>query len=157
MNKIFIIGRLGKDPETRFTASGQKVTTFTVATNRRRGEKDETIWYRVTSWGRFEKMITFLKKGSGVVVSGELSVNKWKDPSGKEMTSLEINADSLDFLPSSRAENNGNDDAGFGNRARTQTQKGNYAPMGDSDESTQTAMGRGSEALSEMNEDPIPF
>ena len=63
MNLMQIAGNLGADPVTRFTATGQKVTTFTVAVNTKRGENVSTTWYRVTVWGdRFEKMMTYLKK-----------------------------------------------------------------------------------------------
>ena len=159
MNKIIIIGHLGKDPETRFTSSGEKVTTFSVATNKRRGEQNETIWYRVTIWGdRFDKMMTYLKKGSIVFVSGELGLNKWTDASGKEKTSLEVTADSIHFLPSSRSdgkEGQNGEEAGFGGRARPQ--KGNDSSFNGSYESAQTTVGRGSEALSDINEDPLPF
>ena len=65
MNFINIAGNLGADPEVRFTSSGKKVTTLRVATKTRKGGNDETIWYRVTVWGeQFDKMISFLKKGS---------------------------------------------------------------------------------------------
>ena len=73
MNIIQIMGNLGADPETRVTPDGQKVTSFRVAVNTRKGGNDETIWYRVTVWGdRFEKMMAFLKKGSGIMVIGRL-------------------------------------------------------------------------------------
>ena len=61
---VHLAGHLGKDPETRFTPSGQKVTTFTIATNQRKGKEDVTVWVRVTVWGdRFDKLLSFLKKG----------------------------------------------------------------------------------------------
>ena len=70
---VHLAGHLGRDPETRFTPSGQKVTNFTIATNFRKGKEDVTIWVRVTVWGdRFDKMISYLKKGSAVVVTGRM-------------------------------------------------------------------------------------
>ncbi len=60
---VHIAGHLGKDPETRFTANGQKVTTFTMAINQRKGKEDVTVWVRVTVWGdRFDKMISYFGK-----------------------------------------------------------------------------------------------
>ena len=73
MNHTMIAGHLGADPEVRFTSSGQKVTTLRVAARARRSGKDETIWWRVTIWGdQFERMMPYLKKGSGIMVVGEM-------------------------------------------------------------------------------------
>ena len=73
MNFLTIAGHLGADPEVRFISSGKKVTTMRVATNTRRNGADDTIWWRVTIWGeQFDKMIAFFKKGSAIVVFGEL-------------------------------------------------------------------------------------
>ena len=72
MNIITVAGRLGVDPEVRFTSNGQKVTTLRMAVNVRKSGKEETIWYRVTVWGEnFDKMISFLKKGSALIVFGD--------------------------------------------------------------------------------------
>ena len=101
MNIIQIAGNLGSDPVTRFTSSGQKVTTFTVATNIRKGDGNITVWYRVTIWGdRFEKMMTYLKKGSSIIVVGELQKPEiWTDKEGRSQISLEIYAEMLRFSP----------------------------------------------------------
>lgn len=100
---VTIAGHLGGDPETRFTANGKKVTTFTVATNYRREGKDETIWWRVTVWDDdFEKMIPHLKKGSAILVFGKLSVNNWTDKTGQPRTTFEISAQHLEFNPFGR-------------------------------------------------------
>ena len=99
---IQIAGRLGKDPESRFIPSGQKVTTFNVATNSRKGGKDETVWIRVTVWGdRFDKMISFLKKGSAIRAIGEMGKPEiWTDKEGRPQVSVEMTADILKFSPS---------------------------------------------------------
>jgi len=98
---ITIAGRLGRDPEVRFTSSGQKVTTFRVATNTRRSSKDETIWWRVTVWGEsFDRMISFLKKGSAVIVVGDLSKPEiFNDREGKPQVSMNITASNIMFSP----------------------------------------------------------
>lgn len=97
---IHIMGRLGKDPESRFAASGQKVTTFSIATNVRRQGEETTVWYRVTVFGeRFDKMISFLKKGSAVYVVGSFDARQYQDKEGKTQTSLEVIADHLSFNP----------------------------------------------------------
>jgi single-strand DNA-binding protein len=101
MNIIQIMGNLGSDPVTRFTSSGQKVTTLNVATNLKKGENTVTVWYRVTIWGdRFDKMLSFLKKGSSIIVVGELQKPElWTDREGRSQIQLEIWADMLRFSP----------------------------------------------------------
>ena len=101
MNFIHIAGHLGADPETRFTQSGKKVTTLRVATRTRRSQKDDTIWWRVTIWGdQFEKMIPHLKKGSAIMVWGEVHKPEiFNDREGKPQISLEITAVQIQFSP----------------------------------------------------------
>lgn len=101
MNFIQIMGRLGADPETRFTPSGQKVTNLRVATTSRKGGKEETVWYRITIWGdRFDKMLSYLKKGSSIIVVGELGKPEvYMDRDGKPQVSLEVTAEFIRFSP----------------------------------------------------------
>ena len=104
MNFIHIAGHLGADPETRFTQSGKKVTTFRVATRTRRGQNEDTIWWRVTIWGdQFEKMIPHFKKGSPIMVGGEVHKPEiFNDREGKPQISLEITAAQIQFSPFGR-------------------------------------------------------
>lgn len=103
MNQIIIAGHLGADPEVRFTSSGQKVTTLRVATRVRRGskDKDETIWWRVTVWGeQFDKMIPYFKKGSSIIVCGDLNKPEiFTDREGRSHISMSMTAYSLQFSP----------------------------------------------------------
>ncbi len=98
---VQLAGRLGRDAETRFTPSGQKVTNLTLATNVRKGGKDETVWWRVTIWGdRYDKMLPYFKKGSALIVVGEMSKPEiWTDKEGRPQVSLEITADIVRFSP----------------------------------------------------------
>ncbi len=113
MNLIQIMGRLGADPETRFTANGQKVTSFRVATNSKRAGKEETTWWRVTIWGdRFDKMLPYLKKGSAIIVTGELRAEIYMDKSGQPQISLEITAESIRFNPFGSPDRQNPDQAG---------------------------------------------
>ncbi|HEV7735856.1 MAG TPA: single-stranded DNA-binding protein [Chlamydiales bacterium] len=109
MNFINIAGHLGADPETRFTPSGKKVTTLRVATRTRKGGNDETIWWRVTIWGdQFDKLLTYLKKGSAVVVFGEMQKpDIFTDREGKPQISLEITASLIQFSPFGKTEKEG--------------------------------------------------
>ena len=101
MNFLQIFGRLGADPETRFTSNGQKVTTMRVACNVRKAGKDETMWWRVTIWGdRFDKMMTYLKKGSAVIVMGAMGKPEiYTGRDGVPQVSLEMTAESIHFSP----------------------------------------------------------
>lgn len=101
MNFIHIAGHLGADPETRFTSSGKKVTTLRVATRTRKGQVDDTIWWRVTIWGdQYDKMLAYFKKGSSIVVAGELQKpDIFNDREGKPQISMEITAAYIQFSP----------------------------------------------------------
>lgn len=108
MNQITVAGHLGADPEVRFTSSGQKVTTLRVAARSRRGSKgDDTIWWRVTIWGeQFDKMIPYFKKGSPVIVFGELNKPEiFTDRDGRPQVSMNITAQNLSFSPFGRPDN----------------------------------------------------
>jgi single-strand DNA-binding protein len=116
---IIIVGRLGKDPEMRYTPNGQAVTSFSVATDRRwtdsAGVKQkETAWFRVSVWGKMaESTNTYLKKGSQVVVEGRLNVDPksggpriFNRQDGTAGSSFEVTAQNVRFL-SSKAETAG--------------------------------------------------
>jgi single-strand DNA-binding protein len=106
MNQITIAGHLGADPEVRFTSSGQKVTTLRVAARVRKGSKDkeDTIWWKVTIWGeQFDKMIPYFKKGSPIIVVGELNKPEiFTDREGRSQVSMSITALNLMFSPFGR-------------------------------------------------------
>lgn len=109
MNFINIAGHLGADPEVRYTSSGKKVTTLRVACRTRKGGQDDTIWYRATIWGeQFDKMISYLKKGSPVVVFGELQKPEiFNDREGKPQISMEITASLIQFSPFGKPDREG--------------------------------------------------
>lgn len=113
MNFIQIMGHLGADPETRFTPSGQKVTNMRVAVTVRKGGKDETVWYRITIWGdRFDKMMPYFKKGSAIIVVGELSKPEiYNDREGRPQVSLEVTAEFIRFSPFGKGEKTGGENS----------------------------------------------
>jgi single-strand DNA-binding protein len=96
LNKVMIIGYLGRDPEMRYTASGKPVTTFSVATNRTwsssSGERhEETEWFTVVAWGNLAEICKqHLNKGSQVYVEGRLQTRRWEDTEGKKHAAVEI-------------------------------------------------------------------
>lgn len=98
---VEIAGFLGNDPEERYTSSGKRVISFRVGVKVRQGGKDETVWWRVSIWGdRFDKMLPFLRKGSAVIVLGEMSKPElYVDREGKTQVSLSISAEIVKFSP----------------------------------------------------------
>jgi len=108
---LIIVGNVGRDPEMRYTPSGQAVTSFSVASNRRytssNGEQvNETIWFRVSAWGKQAEICNqFLKKGSRVLVEGRLTPDKasggpriWQKQDGTSAASFEVTAQTVRFL-----------------------------------------------------------
>ena len=99
--KLILIGNLGSNPEMRFTPSGDPVTTFSVATSRKYGEKDETTWFRVSVWGKqAETCNQYLTKGSKVLVEGRLKAepNVYQRKDGTWASSYEMTAENVRFL-----------------------------------------------------------
>lgn len=101
MNIVEIMGNLGADPETRVTPSGQKLTILRLASNSRRGGKDETTWWRVLLWGdHFDRILPYLKKGSSLIVVGEMQKPEiYTDKEGRSQISLQLTAELIRFSP----------------------------------------------------------
>jgi single-strand DNA-binding protein len=103
VNKVILIGHLGKDAETRFTPAGIAVTSFSVATNRRwkdqqTGEwKEETDWAKVVLW-RQENLANYLTKGKQIYVEGRLQTRSYDDKDGKKQYMTEVVADEVILL-----------------------------------------------------------
>jgi single-strand DNA-binding protein len=105
VNKVILIGHLGRDAETRFTTAGAAKTTFSVATNRRwkdqqTGEwKEETDWHNIVLW-RQENVANYLTKGVQVYIEGRLQTRNYEDKDGKKVYATEVVADNLILLGS---------------------------------------------------------
>ena len=106
VNKVILVGRLGRDPETRYTGSGQAVANFTLATDStykdRAGERQKrTEWHRIVAWGKLAEICQqYLKKGSQVYIEGRLQTREWEDKSGQKRTTTEIVASDMRMLGS---------------------------------------------------------
>lgn len=105
VNKVILIGNLGKDPETRNASGGAAITNITLATSeswkdKQSGEQQErTEWHRVCFFGRIAEIAAqYLKKGSKVYVEGSLRTRKWQDQSGKDNYTTEIVASEMQIL-----------------------------------------------------------
>lgn len=105
-NKITIVGYLGRDPEIRYTPSGEAVCNFSVATTERRkdaaGEfQDQTTWFKITVWRRQAELANqYLSKGKQVYVEGKLRQAEYTDRDGNRRTALEVTASDIQFLGS---------------------------------------------------------
>lgn len=111
LNKVFLIGRLTRDPEIRFLPSGTQVTTFTIAVNRAYKTKDssewkeETYFFDVEAFGYLaERLGKQLNKGTQVLIEGQLRQDKWETASGEKRSKIKIVADKVNMLSTARAE-----------------------------------------------------
>lgn len=117
LNKVILIGRLGKDPQLNYTQGGTPVANFSLATDE--GYKDQngnrvekTEWHRVVCWSKTGELVSnYLRKGSLAMVEGKLETRKWQDQQGNDRYTTEIRALNVQFLES-----------------RKQAQQDNYAP-----------------------------
>ena len=105
VNKVILIGNLGKDPETRYMPSGSAVTNLTLATSeswkdKQTGENQErTEWHKVAMFGKLAEIAAeYLRKGSQVYIEGKLRTRKWQDKEGKDRWTTEIVADEMHML-----------------------------------------------------------
>jgi len=104
LNKVMIIGRLGRDPEMRYTPSGRPVTSFSVATlrawNSPDGERrEETDWFNVVAWGSLAEICKqYLTKGQQVYLEGRLQTRRWEDQEGRKHYATEVVANEMIML-----------------------------------------------------------
>ena len=158
VNKVILVGNLGKDPEVKYTASGAAVTNVTIATSeswndKQTGEKQEkTEWHRVVFFRRLAEVAgEYLRKGSQVYIEGKLQTRKWQDQSGQDRYTTEIVANEMQMLGS-----RGGDSAqrpqqgGGGFRNNPQAQQPQQAQQ------SQQSQGQSS-AGSDFADDDIPF
>ena len=104
VNKVILIGNLGKDPELRYTPSGQPVATFSLATterwNDRNGQRqDRTEWHNIVAWGKLGELVNqYLKKGRSAYIEGRITTRSWEDKDGNKRYKTEIVANQVQFL-----------------------------------------------------------
>ena len=105
INKVILIGNLGKDPEVRFTPTGQAVANFNIATSESwtdktsNEKKERTEWHRIVVWGKLGELCgEYLKKGRQCYVEGRLQTREWTDKEGKKKYTTEVVANTVQFL-----------------------------------------------------------
>jgi len=120
LNKVLIIGNLGRDPELRYTPGGKPVTAFSIAVSRTwttsNGEKREaTEWFNVVAWGNLAEVCNqYLRKGSRVYIEGRLQTRSWDDPEGQRHSRTEVVANEMIILDSRAGGSGANGIAGGG-------------------------------------------
>ncbi len=165
LNKAMIIGRLGKDPEVRYTQGGQAVASFSVATDHKwtnkTGEKQEkTERHRVKAWGKLAELAgEYLSKGRQVYVEGRIETSEYTDKDGVKKYSTEINAQEIQFLDSGKGGGEGAAGrGGEGGASRGSFSKGGSSTGGSSKGGGEEGGGGSSRGSSEPPpDDDIPF
>ncbi|GIZ53447.1 single-stranded DNA-binding protein [Noviherbaspirillum aridicola] len=166
VNKVIIVGNLGRDPETRYMPNGDAVTNVAVATteswkDKNTGEKKElTEWHRITFYRKLAEIAgQYLKKGSQVYVEGRLQTRKWTDKDGVERYTTEIIADTMQMLGSRQGSGGGGAPAGGGYGGGMDDDYGSPAPaqrQGGGGGSAPRSAPRPAPNFSDMDDD-IPF
>jgi single-strand DNA-binding protein len=155
VNKVILVGRLGRDPETRYTGGGQAVANFSMATDEtyrdKNGERQKrTEWHKIVVWGKQAEIAQqYLKKGSLIFIEGRIQSREWQDKEGQKRTSFEIVAANFRMLGGrgdGAAGGSGSSFAG-GGRAEEHDQSGVADDFG----------GGGSGSGPEISDDDIPF
>ena len=158
VNKVILIGRLGKDPVTRYMPNGDAVANFSVATSetwkdKSSGEKQEkTEWHNITTYRKLAEICgEYLKKGSQVYLEGKLQTRKWTDKEGVEKYTTEVIADQMTMLGSRQGMGGGDADAGGGSGGSDYQR----APAPSS--ASKPAANKGGAAKFDDMDDDIPF
>lgn len=152
VNKVILVGNLGADPETRYTAGGSAITTIRIATteswrDKQTGENQErTEWHRVKFFGRLAEIAgEYLRKGRQVYIEGSLRTDKWQDQSGQDRYTTEVIANEMQML-------GGRGDAEAGPSA-----PGGFRDSQPSGPKRATAGAASQEAEDTFTDDDIPF
>ena len=142
VNKVILVGNLGKDPEMKYTASGAAIANITVATSeswndKQTGEKvEKTEWHRVVFFRRLAEIVgEYLRKGSQVYIEGKLQTRKWQDQNGQDRYTTEIVASEMQMLGARGGDGGGGRPQGGGGgfRSNPQPQQSQSQPTPDND------------------------
>jgi single-strand DNA-binding protein len=158
VNKVILVGNLGRDPETRYMPDGAAITNISIATTStwkdKSGEKQEaTEWHRVAFFGKLAEIAgEYLKKGSQVYVEGKLRTRKWQDKDGQEKFTTEVIADAMQMLGSRGGMGGDGGGSGGGEYARS---SGGAPSAGSA--AKPAAAAKGGAAKFDDFEDDIPF
>lgn len=108
INKAIIVGRLGQDPEVRFTQDGKAVANMSIATSKKYKGEEETEWHRVVAFGKVAEIVQqYVHKGDQIGIEGEIRTRKWQDKQGNDRYSTEIITHNMHMLGSSGRRDDG--------------------------------------------------
>ncbi|MCK5610003.1 single-stranded DNA-binding protein [Candidatus Pacearchaeota archaeon] len=153
VNKVILVGNLGRDPEVRYTKSGQAVASFSIATSEKwtgkDGNKEEkTEWHRIVAWGKLGEICgEYLSKGKQVYLEGRLQTREWEDNNGNKKQTTEIVASNMTML----GQAGGSGGSGYGGGNSSGSSRGASGPSGSS--SSQGSSG----GHDDFEDDDIPF
>lgn len=162
VNKVILLGNLGRDPETRYTTDGSAVTNLNIATSEqwkdKSGEKQErTEWHRVVLFGRTAEIAgEYLKKGRSVYIEGRLQTRKYTDKDGVEKYSTEIVADRMQLIGGAREGGGGGGDVEFNAGAAGAASGGGGRRESSGSSGAAAAKGGGKKTTEDFDDD-IPF
>jgi single-strand DNA-binding protein len=134
VNKVILVGNLGRDPELRYTQGGQAVANFSLATtenfSNRDGQRQErTEWHRIVVWGKTaENCAQYLSKGRSVYIEGRIQTREWEDKEGQKQRTTEVVAQTVQFLGGPRGGGSG---SGGGGSDRGGSQDETPPPQGE--------------------------
>ncbi len=138
INKVILVGNLGKDPDTRYMPSGKAVTSFSIATSeswtdKQSGDKQErTEWHNIVLFDKLGEIAAeYLRKGSQVYIEGALRTRKWQDKEGKDRYTTEIVGRDMQMLGGRGGAGGGGERAAGGGESRAQRPANNYAGGGE--------------------------
>ena len=161
VNKVILIGNLGKDPEVKYTPQGTAVAKFTLATNERFKDKqgewqDRTEWHNITCWARLAEIAgEYLKKGRTVYIEGSLRTDSWDDKqTGQKKYMTNIVANDLVLLGGGRGEGGG---GGGGEEGGHSGGRSRGAATGNDFDQREPAGAKNTEKSTEITDDDIPF
>ena len=162
VNKVILVGNLGRDPETRYSPDGAAICNISLATtsqwkDKNSGErKEETEWHRIVFYNRLAEIAgEYLKKGRSIYVEGRLKTRKWQDKEGQDRWTTEIVADQMQMLGSREEGGGGGGGYGGGGRDRSEP-RGEPASAGTSSGS-RSGGGRAPATSFDDSDDDIPF
>lgn len=141
VNKTILVGNLGKDPEVRYTKSGQAVATFSLATsekwkNKEGNREERTEWHRIVAWGKLGEICgEYLSKGKQVYIEGRIQYREWTDNDGNKKSTTEIVCNNMVMLSKDGSQRSANNQG--------QANQGNSQPQGD--------------GIDDFDESDIPF
>ena len=155
INKVILIGNLGRDPEVRYSPSGQAVANVTIATSeswkdKNTGEKQErTEWHRIVFFGRLAEIVgEYLKKGAQIYIEGRLQTRKWQDKEGVDRYTTEIVAGEMQMLGSR---------AGAGAPNENYSQGKSYSAQGKETGADKSTASKSTVGTADDFDDDIPF